>query len=130
MTRDGSVVGVFDSLLKGSGCNPQCLSVGNLPLRFPITMLVNDCSEYICNEYSYRCMPKRKEDDAVFQTTYHHRRHLLLFLPLLLLLLCSLFDAFGLLSPGMMIRPKGPEALEIIYNTQRTESWEIGRAHV
>ena len=126
MTRDGSVVGVFDSQLKGSGFDPQCLSVGNLPLRFPITMLVNDCSEYICNEYSYRCMPKRKEDDAVFQTTYHHLLLLLLLPPSSSsYILCSPFDAFGLLSPGMMIRPKGPEALEIIYNTQRTESWDL-----
>ena len=34
-------------------------------------------------------------------------------------------SAFGLLSPGMMIRPKGVEALEIIYNTHDTESWDL-----
>ncbi|CAL8364867.1 unnamed protein product [Lota lota] len=30
-----------------------------------------------------------------------------------------------LATPGMMIRPKGVEALEIIYNTQKTESWDL-----
>ncbi|XP_056451011.1 sodium/potassium-transporting ATPase subunit beta-2b [Gadus chalcogrammus] len=30
-----------------------------------------------------------------------------------------------LATPGMMIRPKGVEALEIIYNTHDTESWDL-----